>query len=82
LEVGRRLTRALSIQLSGTLFNNDYTHADYSSADWLIGGALTYYMGRRLELRMRYDHAARTVSGMGSGYGENRAFLTLVYAAK
>jgi hypothetical protein len=32
-----------------------------------------------LEIKLRYDHTSRVVSGVGSGYSENRAFLSIGY---
>jgi hypothetical protein len=50
-----------------------------------------FYAGRGLEIKLRYDHSSRSVSGAGfasglgiqpggiGGYSENRAFLTIGY---
>ena len=79
--VERHLTRALTAQLLGTIFRENYTNVDYAETDGRIGAALTFREGRGLEIRLRYDHTSRIVSGVesGSGYSENRVFLTIGY---
>ena len=79
--IERRLSSVLSIQLLGSLYRIDYTNLDYTETDGLIGAALTFREGRGLEIKLRCDHINRDVSGIGSGtgYTENRAFLTIGY---
>jgi hypothetical protein len=79
--VERYLTQALTAQLLGTVSRENYTNADYAETDGRIGAALTFRAGRGLEIRLRYEHSSRIVSGVasGSGYSENRAFLTIGY---
>jgi hypothetical protein len=79
LTLERRLTRALSAQLLGTYYKTDYAHADYHEKDKIAGGALVFRDGRWLEVRLRYDHISRAVSGIGAGFGENRVFVTVGY---
>lgn len=80
--VDRTLTRAWSAQLLGSLVNTDYAHVNFTSEDRLIGAALTLREGRAVDIRLRYDHIARALSGDGSDYRENRAFLTIRYRAQ
>jgi len=75
----RKLTHAFTAQLIGSLYKSNYENADFSETDWLAGAALTFREGRGLEIRLRCEHLSRVVSGMGSGYTENRAFLTIGY---
>jgi hypothetical protein len=75
----RKLSSVLTAQVLGSLYRNDYTNTDFSETDWLAGAALIFREGRGLEIKLRYDHASRAVSGVGSGYSENRAFLTIGY---
>ena len=84
--VERRLTRALSAQFLGRLYRTDYPNVVIANSvasskfdDWLVGGGLTWRHGRGLEIRLRYDHTSHVVSAGGSGYGENRVFLTVGY---
>jgi hypothetical protein len=77
--VDRKLSSVLTAQLLGRVFRTEYTNTDFSETDGLVGAALTYHEGRGLEIKLRYDHTSRTVSGVGSGYSENRAFLTIGY---
>jgi hypothetical protein len=77
--VERKLSSVLTAQLLGRVFRNDYTNTDFSETDGLAGAALIFREGRGLEIKLRYDHASRVVSGVGSGYHENRAFLTIGY---
>ncbi len=52
---------------------------EYSETDFLVGGSLIFRPGRALEIRLRGDHTSRAVTGIGSGYAENRIFLTVGY---
>jgi hypothetical protein len=81
----RRLSRAFTAQLLGSLNRAEYPHAGagvgYGDTDGRVGGALVFSTGKGLEVRLRYDHTSRISSGIGSGtnYQENRAFLTVGY---
>ena len=87
----RKLSRVLTAELLGRLYRTEYTDTNYSETDGLVGGALVYREGRGLEIKLRYDHSSRAVSGVGlssgvgvvpgvsPGYGENRVFLTIGY---
>ena len=85
--IERKLTQALRAQLYCNLFETRYSHdefiansASYSDRDGLYGFALVLREGRGLEIRLRVDHLSRDVSaGIGNGYSENRAFLTIGY---
>jgi hypothetical protein len=77
--IERKLSREFTAQLLGSVYRTDYTNTGFAETDGLIGAALTYRAGRGLEVKLRYDHASRTVSVAGSGYIENRAILTVGY---
>jgi hypothetical protein len=89
--VERKLSSLFTAQLLGRAFRTEYTNTDYSETDGLVGAALTFREGRGLEIKLRYDHSSRTVSGVGvvsgvgavpgvnTGYSENRVFLTIGY---
>jgi hypothetical protein len=89
--VERKLSRVLTAQLLGRLYRNEYANTDFSETDGLVGVALMFHAGRGLEIKLRYDHSTRAVSGEGvvsgvgvvpgasNGYNENRAFLTIGY---
>jgi hypothetical protein len=81
ITVERRMTRALSAQLLGTYYTTDYAHVDFSERDSAVGAALAYRHGSWLVVQLRYDHVSRSVSGIaaGTGYDENRVFLTVGY---
>ncbi len=86
LHVQRQLTRAFSTELLGHFYKTDFLHAAIASntassnfSDWLVGGALIWRHGRGLEIRLRYNHDSHVVSAGGSGYGENRVFVTVGY---
>jgi len=89
-KIERRLTSLFTAQLLGRLYRNEYTNTNFAETDGLVGAALMFHAGRGLEIKLRYDHSSRTVSGEGvlpgvgvvpgsGGYGENRAFLTVGY---
>jgi hypothetical protein len=87
----RKLSSVLTAQLLGRVFRTEYTNTDFSETDWVAGAALMFRTGRGLEIKLRYDHSSRDVSGvdvvsgvgavpgMNTGYSENRAFLTIGY---
>jgi hypothetical protein len=83
--VERKLSSVLTAQLLGRVFRTEYTNTDFSETDGLVGAALTFREGRGLEIKLRYDHTSRAVSGVGTvpgvgtGYSENRVFLTIGY---
>jgi hypothetical protein len=84
--VERRLTRSLTARLLGRLYKTDYLNANIATANassnyetGLIGGSLIWRGGRSLEIILRADHNSWVVTGPGSGYRENRAFLTVGY---
>jgi hypothetical protein len=83
--IERKLSSMLTAQLLGRLYRNDYANTDFAETDGLVGAALMFHAGRGLEIKLRYDHSSRSVSGVGvvpgvsSGYNENRAFLTIGY---
>ena len=94
IRVERKLSGLLTAQLLGRIYRTEYTNTDFSETDGLVGGALVFRQGRGLEIKLRYDHSSRAVSGVGissgigdvpgisTGYGENRVFLTIGYRPK
>jgi hypothetical protein len=92
-KIERKLSSVLTAQLLGRLYRNEYANTDFSETDGLVGAALMFHAGRGLEIKLRYDHSSRSVSGVGvapgvgvgvvpgvsTGYSENRAFLTIGY---
>jgi hypothetical protein len=79
LRVERKLSSVLTAQLRGRVFRNEYTNTDFTETDGLVGAGLTYRQGRGLEIKLRYDHTSRVVSGVGNGYSQNQVFLTIGY---
>ncbi len=83
--VQRDLTSHLTAQLNATLYRTSYADINSTERDVLVGGGLTYRTGRGIEVKFKYDHASRVVDastvadGRGSGYTENRLFLTVGY---
>jgi hypothetical protein len=90
-KIERKLTSVLTAQLLGRLYRTEYTNIDFAETDGLVGAALMFHAGRGLEIKLRYDHSSRSVSGVGvesgvedvpgpsTGYSENRVFLTIGY---
>ena len=83
-----KITRALGAQLLGSYYDTDYANGNFAAdqgssryADSRIGAGLNFHAGRGLDIRLRYDHIARVISGAGSGtgYRENSVFLTIGY---
>jgi hypothetical protein len=80
LNVGRRLTPAVGVQLVGSLRHSSYYNQDFDSNDHRVGAALVMQPARKLEIRFLYDHLWRTAAGPGSStFEENRVFLLLTY---
>jgi hypothetical protein len=77
--IERKLTRALSTQLVGSLYYTQYAHSNFTSRDALGGAVLTWREGRGLEIKLRYNHVSRVATGLGLGFSENVAFLTIGY---
>ena len=81
------MTHALTAQLFSNIYQNRYdhdqflaSHTGYTDQDGLYGLSFTLREGRGLEIRLRFDHMSREISdGSGTGYGENRVFLTIGY---
>ena len=82
LNIERRLSPALTVQLLGRVLKNHYLQQNFDGTDEQIGTRLTLHEGHGLEFRFEYNHSARSVSGIGDGYGENRVFLTVGYRPK
>jgi hypothetical protein len=61
----RKLSRVLTAQLTGQVYRTEYVNTDYSETDGLVGAALLFHAGRGLEIKLRYDHSSRAVSGVG-----------------
>jgi hypothetical protein len=89
--VGRKLTRALTLQAVGRYGKNNYVNATPATLqggspkfdDVLIAGALVWRHGRSVELKLRAEHSERTNSTVvDNSYGENRVFLTIGYRPK
>jgi len=69
----RKLSRVLTAQLLGRLYRTEYANTDYSETDGLVGAALIFREGRGLEIKLRYDHSSRSVSGVGVVSGVDAA---------
>jgi hypothetical protein len=94
IRISRQLSRVLTAQLQGRIYRSEYLNTDFSETDGLVGGALVFREGRGLEIKLRYEHSSRTVSGVGvssgigdepgdsTGYGANTVFLTIGYRPK
>ncbi len=77
--IDRKLNRAFAAQVLGNAYRTNYQDMDYSETDWLAAAALIFRPGRVLEIKLRAEHSSRAVAGIGNGYAENRAFLTIGY---
>jgi hypothetical protein len=79
LSVERKLTASLNAQLIGSIYRTDYANTNFTETDGLIGAVLSFRAGRNIEVKLRADHASRVAEGNGTGYTENRVFLTVGY---
>ena len=80
LNIGRRLTPKVGVQLLGSMITDNYYNQHFESNDHLAGAALVVQPAREVEVRLAYDRAWRTASGVGSArFEENRIFLLLTY---
>lgn len=80
--VDRQLTPAFNIEVHGSLYRTNYADVDYSETDSTIAGSLAFHEGHATEIRLRVEHTSRSVTGIGTGYTENRLMLTLGYKPK
>ncbi len=83
-----RLTRIMSAQILGSFYDQHYPHANFAITadsttyeDSRLGAGLIFQPGRALDIRLRYQHIDRVISGVGSGtgYRDNVVFLTVGY---
>ncbi len=83
-----RLTRIISAQLLGSYYDQEYPHANFSITtdstrfeDSRLGAGLIFRPGRAFDIRLRYQHLDRVITGVGSGtgYRDNVVFLTVGY---
>ena len=79
LNVGRRLTPAVGVQLVGTVVQSNYYNQDFEAIEHRVGASLVVKSAREVEIRFLYDHLWRTATGVGTGFEENRVFLLLTY---
>lgn len=89
LNLGRSLTPALSVNLSGTVDRYDYLNQGFTDDFGTVGGGAAYRAGRSIVIYARYDHAFRStritgtpgssISLAGAGYDENRVFIMIGY---
>jgi hypothetical protein len=86
--VEERLTRILSAQLLSSFYSWEYPHANFSITsagtsyeDSRLGMSLIFRPGRAMDIRLRYQHIDRVITGVGSGtgYRDNVVLLTLGY---
>jgi hypothetical protein len=80
LNLGRRLTPMVGVQLLGSMVTANYYNQQLETNDHLAGASLVVQPARKVEVRLLYDHVWRTASGVGSTtFEENRIFLLLTY---
>lgn len=78
-KVERHLSREFTLGLIGSLYRSAYTNQDFAETDSELGANVTFRRGRGLEFKLMVERFSRNVSGIGSGYVENRVFLTVGY---
>jgi hypothetical protein len=85
LNLGRALTPALSVNVTGTVDRYDYLNQGFTTKFGTVGGGLVYRPGRWVIIYARYDHSFSRASGIqstllgGAGYDENRVFVMIGY---
>jgi hypothetical protein len=86
--VQRDVTPVLTADLRAGYAHEDFNTLGFVDHSWLVGVGLTFKPSSRLQYRVRLDHTQRTSDtvpavvsgqGLGTGYTENRIFLTAVY---
>jgi hypothetical protein len=86
--VERDITPILAAELRGSYTHENFETLGFIDHSVLVGVGLTFKPNSRLQYRVRFDHTVRTpdtvpttavVQGLGTGYTENRIFLTAVY---
>jgi hypothetical protein len=84
--VQRQLTRSFAAQISGRVYQTDYSGAiveptagSPNSTTATVSGGITWRHGRGLEVKLQAEHTIYSVSSGDLGYRENRVFLTVGY---
>lgn len=86
--ITKALTRAFSTDLLGSFYDTTYAHGEFLAdaggsryTDARFGGGITWRRPKGLEVRLRYSHALRSLSGaaLGNGYSQNVVFITVGY---
>jgi hypothetical protein len=84
--IRRQLTRTLSAQVMGRLYQSDYYRVSAtglegspkSNTGTVIAG-MVWHQGRSLEIKLQLEHTSYTTSPNDTGYAENRVFLKVGY---
>lgn len=82
----RHLTRTLTAQLLGRLYQSDYEHVSVASiagspdnSTGSAAAALIWRRGRGLEIKFQCEHTTYTTSPNDTGYRDNRVYLKVGY---
>jgi hypothetical protein len=78
-DLARRMTPLWSFDVLGSWQRIHYVSVGYYETDWPIGAALIMAPGKRADFKLRVDHVRHSVTGPGSDFTENRAFLIAEY---
>ncbi|MBV8853331.1 MAG: outer membrane beta-barrel protein [Sinobacteraceae bacterium] len=79
VSLARRMTSALTLDVSGRAARESYFRQSFNDNDYLASAGLSYRAGRKLSVRLHFDHESRVVSSGGFGFVENRGMLTVGY---
>jgi hypothetical protein len=86
--VQRDITPILSADARASYVHENFETLGFVDHTVIVGIGLTFRPNARLQYRVRFDHTVRTpdtvptsvvVQGLGTGFTENRIFLTAVY---
>jgi hypothetical protein len=78
---GRRMSSVLTAEAFGSMYREDYFDRSFSDRYSMLGASVVLRPGRRMDVRLRYEHNRRTSSGAlgGGGYTENGALVVAEY---
>lgn len=86
LRLSRQLRQAFTVQITGRLYKTNYANVDLPAASGSpetqtssLNAALEWRHGRGLVLKLALEHSSYATSPSGTGYKENRVFLTVGY---
>jgi len=78
--VGRQVSPVIGIRLFANLEKEEFVEQAFDDDELGYGASLDWQVGRRMSLRLQYDHYDRDSSNAASDYTEGQASLFIVWS--